>query len=163
MIGKKMEEALNGQLNAEYYSAYLYLSMAAYFESVNLPGFAHWMTVQAKEETGHAMKIYRHIVDRDGRVTLTAIEAPPKQWQSPLDAFNDTLKHERKVTGLIHKLVDLAIAEKDHAASVFLNWFVSEQVEEEANASAIVEKLKMVKNASGPMMMLDRHLAERGD
>jgi len=161
MPNNKMMDALNKQINAELYSSYLYLAMAAYFESINLRGFAQWMSVQAKEEAGHAMKIYKYVIDRGGRVTLTEIAAPPKEWKSPLEAFSDVLKHERKVTGLINKLADQAANAKDHATSVFLNWFVSEQVEEEASAVEIVEKLKVVKDSAGSLLMLDHHLGKR--
>jgi ferritin len=161
MIGKKMLDALNEQINAELYSAYLYQAMAAQFAADNLKGFAHWMDVQAREEQDHARKIYEFLVDRGGRVTLKAIAAPPVEWKSALQMFEDSYAHEQKVTGLIHKLVDLARAENDHAAEVFLAWFVTEQVEEEANASEIVEKLKMVKEHAQGLLMLDAQLAAR--
>jgi ferritin len=161
MIGKKMLDALNEQINAELYSAYMYQAMAAYFEAGNLRGFAHWMQLQAKEEQGHAKKMYDFLVDRGGRVALKAIAAPPAEWKSALAVFEDTYAHEQKVTSLIHKLVDLAGAEKDHAATVFLAWFVTEQVEEEAHASEIVEKLKMIKEHPQGLLMLDAHLGAR--
>jgi len=142
MISKKIEKALNKQINAELYSAYLYLSMVAYFESVNLPGFANWMKVQTQEELMHAMKIYDFVNERGGRVVLKAIEAPPTEWDSPLDAFEATYKHEQKVTGLINNLVNLAIEEKDHATSSFLQWFVNEQVEEESSVGYGIRKRK---------------------
>ncbi|MGD9110679.1 MAG: ferritin, partial [Phycisphaerales bacterium] len=152
---------LNKQVNAELYSAYMYLSMSAYFSSANLPGFASWMKIQAQEETGHAMKIYDFIIERAGRATLKAIEAPPAQWKSPLDAFEATFKHEQKVTGLINNLVDLAIEEKDHATKGFLQWFVDEQVEEEASADAIVQQLKLIKEAPGALFMINNQLGQR--
>jgi ferritin len=161
MIGNKMLEALNEQINAELYSAYLYQAMAAQFEADNLKGFAHWMDVQAKEEQNHARKIYEFLVDRGGRVALKAIAAPPVEWKSPLQIFEESYAHEQKVTGLIHNLVDLARAEKDHAAEVFLAWFVTEQVEEEANASEIVERLKLLKDHAQGLFMLDAHLGKR--
>ena len=161
MIGKKLEEAFNKQINAETYSAYLYWSMAAYFDSVDLPGFANWMRVQGQEEMAHAAKFYDSIRDRGGRVKLTAIEAPKTEWSSPLEAFKDAYKHEQKVTGLMNNLVDLAGQEKDHAASNFLQWFVAEQVEEEANADQIVKKLERIGNGPGPLLMLDRDLGDR--
>jgi ferritin len=161
MIGKKMLDALNEQINAELYSAYLYQAMAAQFEADNLKGFAHWMDVQAKEEQNHARKIYEFLVDRGGRVALKAIAAPPVEWKSPLQIFEESYAHEQKVTGLIHNLVDLARAEKDHAAEVFLAWFVTEQVEEEANASEIVERLKLLKDHAQGLFMLDAHLGKR--
>jgi ferritin len=161
MISQKMRDALNKQVNAELYSAYMYLSMSAYFSSANLPGFASWMKIQAQEETGHAMKIYDFIIERAGRATLKAIEAPPAQWKSPLDAFEATFKHEQKVTGLINNLVDLAIEEKDHATKGFLQWFVDEQVEEEASADAIVQQLKLIKEAPGALFMINNQLGQR--
>ncbi len=161
MIGKKMLDALNEQINAELYSAYMYQAMAAQFEADNLRGFAHWMEVQAREEQNHARKIYEFLVDRGGRVVLKAIGAPPAEWKSALAVFEDSYAHEQKVTGLIHRLVDLARAEGDHAAEVFLAWFVTEQVEEEANASQIVEKLRMIKEQPQGLLMLDAQLAGR--
>jgi ferritin len=161
MIGKKMENALNEQTNAEFYSAYLYLSMEAFFQSVNLPGFANWMRAQTQEELTHAMKIYDYVNERGGRVTLKQIAAPPTEWDSPLGAFEAVSKHEQKVTGLINDLVNLAIAEKDHAANMFLQWFVNEQVEEEKNAEEIVQKLKLMADAPGALYMLDNEMAQR--
>ena len=161
MIGKKMQDALNEQVNAELYSAYLYLSMVAYFESVNLPGFATWMRVQTQEEVVHAMKIYDYVNERGGRVILKPIDGPPAEWKSPLDAFEAAYKHEQKVTGLINGLVNLAIEEKDHAANMFLQWFVSEQVEEENSADTIVQKLKLMADAPGGMYMLDKEMGQR--
>ena len=160
MLSPKLQEALNAQLNAEYYSSYLYLSMAAYFDDANLPGFANWMKVQSREELGHAMKFYDHIADRRGRVALRAIEAPPTQWKSPLAAFEDALKHEQKVTGLINDLVKLAASEGDSAADVFLQWFVAEQVEEEKSADEMVQKLKLVGD-SAQILMLDQAAGQR--
>ncbi|MFC1486001.1 ferritin [Candidatus Latescibacterota bacterium] len=161
MLKKKMERELNAQVNAELYSAYLYLSMESYFQSQNLRGFANWIRVQAQEEVSHAMKIYDYIIERGGRVTLTAIEGPKGEWKSPLEALTDTLAHEQKVTGLINGLVDLAIAEKDHATGSFLKWFVDEQVEEEANADGLVEQLKLVGKAPGGLFMVDQELGKR--
>jgi ferritin len=161
MIGKKMEKALNDQINAELYSAYLYLAMAAYFESGNLPGFAAWMRAQTQEETMHAMKIYDFINERGGRVTLKAIDEPQKQWKGALAAFEAAYKHEQLVTGRINKLVDLAIQEKDHATNAFLQWFVNEQVEEETSVDSIVQNLKMAEKAPGAMFMMDRELGQR--
>jgi len=161
MISKKMEKALNEQVNAELYSAYLYLSMEAYFKSMNLNGFANWMRVQTQEEVAHAMKIYGFIDERGGRITLKAIEGPQTEWDSPLAVFKDIYKHEQKVTSLINDLVNLAIEEKDHATNTFLQWFVNEQVEEEASADQVVQQLKMMEKAPGGMFMLDRELAQR--
>ena len=161
MIGKKMEEALNEQVNAEMYSAYLYLSMESYFKSLNLNGFANWMRVQTQEEMTHAMKMYDFVIERGGRVLLKAIQGPPIQWKSPLAAFEAVSDHEQKVTGLINELVDLAINERDHATNSFLQWFVNEQVEEEASADELVKQLKLMENAPGGMFMLDRELGQR--
>ncbi len=158
----KIEKALNEQLNAELYSAYLYLSMSTYFESLNFSGFANWMRVQAKEETGHAMKFYSYIFERDGQATLTAIDAPPRSWKSPLDAFENAYQHEVKVSGLIHDLVHLARAEKDIPTENFLQWFVKEQVEEESSTLGVVQKLKLIEDSANGLFMLDSHLGQRG-
>ena len=161
MINEKMAQALNKQINAELYSAYLYFSMAAHFESVNLPGFAHWMRIQTQEELMHAMKIYDFVNERGGRVILKAIEQPPVEWKSPLAVFEATCKHEQKVTGLINELVNLAIEEKDHATNAFLQWFINEQVEEEKSASDIVGKLKLIEANPEGMYMLDKEMGQR--
>ena len=161
MINKKVEDALNGQLNAEYYSSYLYLSMAAYFESIDLPGFANWMRIQTQEEMFHALKFYDYIIERGGRVILRAIEAPPSEWKSPWDVFEATLKHEQKVPGLINDLVFLARDERDNAAEIYLQWFVNEQVEEEDNVNKILGQLKLIKDSPQAMFMLDKELAQR--
>jgi len=161
MIGKKMQDAFNEQINAELYSAYLYLSMVAYFESINLPGFATWMRVQTQEEVMHAMKIYDYVNERGGRVILKSIGEPQTEWESPLAAFEAAYQHEQKVTGLINELVNLAIREKDHAANMFLQWFVNEQVEEESNADAIVQKIRLMADAPGGMYMLDNEIGQR--
>ena len=161
MISKKVEEALNGQINAELYSAYLYLSMESYFRSLNLSGFAKWMRAQTQEEMMHAMKIYNFINARGGRVTLKAVEGPPTKWESPLAVFEAVYAHEQKVTGLINELVDLAIKEKDHATNTFLQWFVNEQVEEEDSADQVVQKLKMIKNDPDGLSLVDRELGQR--
>lgn len=161
MISKKMEDALNAQVNAELYSAYLYLSMESYFQSLNLNGFANWMRVQTQEEVSHAMKIYDFINERSGRALLKGIDGPPTEWNSPLAVFKAAYAHEQNVTGLINGLVDLAIKEKDHATNSFLQWFVNEQVEEEASADEIVQQLKMMEKAPGGMFMLDRELGQR--
>ena len=161
MISKRMEKALNEQVNAALYSAYLYLSMEAYFKSLNLNGFANWMRVQTQEEVAHGMKIYGFIDERGGRITLKAIDGPQTKWDSPLAVFKEIFKHEQKVTSLINNLVNLAIEEKDHATNTFLQWFVNEQVEEEASADQVVQQLKMMEKAPGGMFMLDRELAQR--
>jgi len=161
MLSEKMQQALNGQLNAEFYSAYLYLSMHAYFKSINLDGFANWMYYQAQEELTHGMKFYDFINQRGGRVELQQISAPETRWESPLAVFEATLQHERKVTGLINELVELALSEHDHATNIFLQWFVSEQVEEEENVGGVLEQLRLMGEAKGGLFMIDRELAKR--
>ena len=161
MISKKVTDAFNGQINAETYSAYLYWSMSAALERMNLPGFASWMRVQAQEEMTHAMKFYDHIIERDGAVVLTAIDAPPTEWASVKAVFEDGLGHEKKVTGMINGLMDLTIAEKDHAGSMFLKWFVTEQVEEEATAMEVLGKLEIAGDTAGGLYMLDKEMAGR--
>jgi ferritin len=161
MLKNTIQDALNAQMNAEIYSAYLYLSMSAYFESLNLKGFANWMRVQAQEEMMHAMKFYGYIAERGGRVKTAAIEAPPTDWDSPLAVFTHTLKHEQKVTALIHGLVDLAAGEKDHATANFLQWFVGEQVEEEASADGIVQQVKLAGESPHGLLMLDKEYGQR--
>lgn len=161
MMNEKIQDAFNKQINAELYSSYLYLSMSAYFMSISLAGFANWMRVQAQEELVHAMKFYNFINGRGGKVVLTAIDAPPTAWDSPLHVFEDAYRHEQKVTGLINGLVDLAIQEREHSANAFLQWFVTEQVEEEASADAVVQQLKLAGDAGGGIFMIDRELAGR--
>ncbi len=161
MLNDKIEEALNAQFNAELYSSYLYLSMAAYYHSANLAGFAHWMRIQAQEELFHAMKFYDFINERGGRVTLKPIEGPPTDWESPNAPLEHTYQHEIKVTGLINELVNLAVEEKDHATNNFLQWFVKEQVEEEASASGALQKLKLSGDAGNGLFMLDNELGSR--
>jgi ferritin len=161
MLSDKMQQALNEQLRAEMYSSNLYLAMAAYFDAQTLEGFAHWLKVQAKEEMGHAMKFYGHIKDRLGRVSIGAMDEPPGEWDSPLAAFETVYEHECKVSAMIRALLDLAGKEKDPAAAAFLQWFITEQVEEEAQADAIVQKLKMIGKAAAPLLMYDAVLGKR--
>jgi len=160
-IGETMQDALNKQVNAELYSAYLYLAMAADLETKSFPGFASWMRVQAQEETAHAMKFFKYVCERGGTVTLEAIGKPPAKWDTPLAVFEAVYAHEQKVTALISKLVDLATGETDHATQNMLQWFVAEQVEEEATAEAILQQLRMVAGAPAALVMLDRQLATR--
>ena len=162
-IGEKMTRALNEQVRAELYSSYLYLAMSAHLSAANLPGFANWMRVQAQEELMHGMKIYDFVIERGGRAELLAIDEPQFEWASPLEVAKAVYDHEKKVTGLINGLVNLATEVKDHATFNMLQWFVKEQVEEEANASEIVEKVKMVsgERGIGVLFMLDRDLGER--
>ncbi|KQC14787.1 MAG: ferritin [Desulfuromonas sp. SDB] len=163
MIPKQMLDAINEQINAELYSAYMYLSMASYFEEKNFQGFAHWMEVQAHEEVEHAMKFYKYVNDRGERVILKPIEGPPTEWESPLAAFQAAYQHEQKVTSLINNLVKISRELDDYATEAMLDWFVTEQVEEEANASEIVEKLSMIRDNSNGMLMMDRTLGQRGE
>lgn len=161
MLSEKMQDALNAQMNRELYSSYLYLSMAAWCETQDLPGFANWLFIQAKEELLHVEKFYRYIIERDGTVQLRPIDGPRTAWDAPVSVFEETLEHERLVTRHIHELVDLAAGERDHATLNFLQWFVSEQVEEEASAKAVLQKVRLVGAAPGGLFMVDRELAQR--
>ncbi|MDD5758734.1 MAG: ferritin [Desulfobulbaceae bacterium] len=161
MMSQKMQDALNAQINAEWYSAYLYLAMNSYFTSVNLVGMATWMRVQTQEEMFHGSKMYDFVNERGGRAILHAIDQPPASWDSPLAVFENALAHEEKVTSLINDLVDLSMKERDHATTIFLQWFVTEQVEEEANASGIVCKLKMIGQDASSLFALDQELGQR--
>ncbi len=161
MLNKKLETRINQQIHHELYSAYLYLSMAAYCEAENLPGFANWMRKQSEEEVEHAMKFFAFVNARGGRVILEAISQPPADFGTPLEVFEAVLAHEQKVTALIHELYALALAENDYATQVELHWFIEEQVEEEENAGAIVEQLRMVGDHKNVLLMLDRQLAGR--
>jgi ferritin len=161
MLSNKMEAAINQQINAEMYSSYLYLSMATYFESISLGGFSNWMRQQAQEEMFHAMKMFDFICERGSRVILKAIDEPPSEWSSVLDVLENVLAHEQKVTGLINDLVNLALDERDHATNIFLQWFVSEQVEEEDTAGGLVDKLKRIGDDANGLFMLDTELANR--
>jgi ferritin len=156
MMNKKLQDALNAQLNAESYSAHLYMSMSAYFQSVNLKGMAHWMRLQAAEETAHELKFFDYILSRGGKVALGQIGAPPTDWESPLAVFEAAYEHETQVSAKINKLVDLALAESDHASNAFLQWFVTEQVEEEESVLEIVDQLKLIADDRGALFMLDR-------
>ena len=161
MLKPSVEKALNEQINAEIYSSYLYLSMSSYFETVNLAGAASWFRVQAQEELSHAMKFFDFVGERGGRVTLAAIEGPPTEWEAPLAVFENAYEHEQHVTALIDGLVELALKESDHATNNFLQWFVGEQVEEEASADAVVQQLKLVGGDGGGLFMVDRELGTR--
>lgn len=161
MISEKMQKALNEQINAELYSSYLYLSMAAYLESENWSGMAKWMSIQSSEEYSHAIKIFEYINEVDGRVILEAIEKPEFEWKSPLNVFEEALKHEKYITDRINKLVDLAIQEKDYATNLFLNYFVNEQVEEVATANQIVNKFNLIGDNKTSLFLLDRELGMR--
>jgi ferritin len=157
-----MQDAINEQIQKEYHSSYLYLAMAAYCEASNLPGSAIWMRVQSREELTHAMKLFEHMVDRGGRVTLQAIPQPAAEYKSALDVFEKVLAHEQLVTASIHKLYALAVKENDYPGQIMLQWFVTEQVEEEKNAGQVVEQLKAVGESRTSLMLLDRHLGKRG-
>lgn len=161
MLKDKVEKALNAQMNFELSSSYLYLSMAAYFESENFNGFAQWMKVQSGEEYRHAMKIYAYINQRNGRVNLMKIDAPKSEWKDATEIFSETLTHEQKVTAAIDKLVELSETEKDHATNAFLQWYVTEQVEEEATATNILNKIKLVGDNRNGLFFLDRELGMR--
>jgi len=161
MYSKRVMELMNEQIKHELYSAYLYLSMSAYFEGESLPGFAHWMRVQAAEEQEHAMKFYDFIYERGGRVLLQAIDQPPAEFESLREVFKQTLEHEKKVTGLIEAIYAAAVEDKDYASQTFLNWFIDEQVEEEKNATDLLETLRMVGDKGSALIMFDRELGHR--
>ncbi len=161
MIDKRMEDAINKQINEELYSAYLYLSMSAWFESIGLKGFANWMMVQFKEEMDHAMKFYNYLNSQGATVKLMAIQEPPHEWESPLHAFEETLKHEQHITKCINELVDLAEELKDRATYNMLQWFINEQVEEEENDREIIDMLKMVEGSKHGIFMIDKELGQR--
>jgi ferritin len=158
---KKLVDAINEQIKNELYSSYLYLAMAAWAEAQNLAGFAHWLKVQSKEETGHGMKLYEFLIDRGAKVVLQAIAQPPLDFASAQDIFEKTLEHEKKVTAMINGLHDLALSVKDKPAEIALQWFITEQVEEEKNATTILEKLKMIKDSKGGLLYLDKELKKR--
>ncbi|MCE5267428.1 MAG: ferritin [Planctomycetaceae bacterium] len=161
MISPRLQDALNKQINAELSSSYLYLAMAAWFEAEDLKGMAHWMRVQAKEENGHAERIFDFINDCNGRVSLTAIEAPKAEWKSPWEAFEEAYGHEQKISAMINELMNLAGAEKSGATHDFLEWFVREQVEEESQVQLIVSKLKLVGDNGVGVYLVDQELAKR--
>ncbi len=161
MISKKMNAALNNQVNAEMFSSNLYLSMSAWFSERSLTGFANWMRVQVEEEQFHGMKIYDYILERGGSVSLGSIDKPESNWGSPLKVIKDVAKHEAKVTALVNDLVDVALEERDHAANIFLQWFVEEQVEEEASVGEVLDKMKMIGDDSAGMFAMDMELGKR--
>jgi ferritin len=163
MLSKGVQDAINAQIHHEFHSAYLYLSMSAYMENANFKGFAHWMRVQAKEEVNHAMKLFDYVNDRNGRVTLRTLEQPPENFASVVATFEQALEHERKVTQMIHDLYGLAARENDYATQMALQWFITEQVEEEANATAVVDRLKIAGSDGAALLLLDRELGARTD
>lgn len=161
MFNTKVEEALNNQLNFEFFSSYLYLSMSAYYSSIGLNGFANWVRIQAQEELVHAMRFYDFINERGGKVVLSQVNQPKTQWNSALDAFSEVLAHEQFITKSIHDLMNLCIEEKDHATNILLQWFISEQVEEEATAQETLNKLKLTDGKGSGLFMLDTELGQR--
>ena len=161
MLSKKVEKALNDQLNMEYSSAYVYQAMAAYFSDINFSGFAAWMDNQAEEERTHARKIYDYILERGGKVALAEIRAPKSQYKSALEAFEDSLKHEKAVTKSIEKLYVLAKDEKDFGTEVFLQWFITEQIEEESTVESIIDKFKMLEGTNTALYLLNNELGSR--
>lgn len=161
MLSETLQNAMNEQIKNELYSAYLYLAMSAHFESASLPGFARWTRMQSNEEEDHALKFYDYILDRGGQVELRAIEAPPKSYGTPLEIFQAVLEHERKVTGMINRLYEMAVKENDYPSQVMLHWFINEQVEEEKNAGQVVDQLKMMEDRMGGLINLDRHIGKR--
>jgi ferritin len=162
MVTNAMQKAINEQINKEFYSSYLYLSMAAYFENKNLPGFAKWMQVQAGEEREHGMKFFEHLVDRGGKVELAPIAGPATEWKTNMEVFQQVQEHEAAVTASINALYELALKEKDYPAQVLLQWFITEQVEEEKNAADIVQTLELIDAKGTAVLMLDHELGHRG-
>ncbi len=161
MLKKVMQDALNKQITKEMYSSNLYLAMAAYYHSINLNGFANWMRVQAQEEMGHALKIFDYVLDRGGMVQIGEVASVPSEWESPLNGFEEALKHEEMISESINQLADLAVSESDHATNVMLQWFITEQVEEESTVSEIVDRLKLAGDSKGGLFMLDNELKGR--
>ncbi len=161
MLSQGIQEAINDQIHHEFHSAYVYLSMSAYLEAANFTGFAKWMRAQATEEVNHAMRLFDYVNDRNGRVTLKALDQPPANFKSVLDVFENALQHEMKVTALIHSLYEAAKKDNDYATQVALQWFINEQVEEEATASKVVDRLKIAGNDGAALLMLDNELGSR--
>jgi len=161
MIGQKMTDAINAQINAEIYSAYLYQAMSAQMAHDGLGGIANWLALQCQEELTHAQRFYNYLVSQSARVALKAIDEPPAEFDGPLAIFEAVLEHEKKVTSLIHALADLAVDEKDHATQIMLQWFVTEQVEEEEHAAEILDKLRIAGDQGGGLFMIDKELGAR--
>jgi ferritin len=161
LLSKNIEKAINQQMNQELLSSYVYLSMSAYFDGLNLEGFAHWMRLQAQEELGHSIRLFDYVLEREGNVELAAVAAPAAEWNTPLSACQQALKHEQDNTTQINGLMNLAFEENDHATRVFLQWFVEEQVEEEASATRLLEKVKMIEGDNGALFILDQELGKR--
>lgn len=160
-MNSKVEQALNEQIHAEFFSFYLYLSVSSYFTAQHLDGFAHWMRIQAQEELAHAMKLFDHVNERGGAVNLLALDAPQVSWESPSTAVEAVLKHEQHISARINKIVDLATSENDHATTVMMHWYVNEQVEEEATADTLFHQVKMVESSPHGLLMIDRELSGR--
>ena len=161
MLSDRLQDAINRQINNELYSAHLYLSMSAYFESLDLNGFAHWMKMQFEEETAHALKLFDYVNDRDGRVVLHAIEQPQIEFESAHSVMRRALEHERLITSMINDLYALAISERDYPTHVLLEWFVSEQVEEEKVLNEIVTHMDLIGNDGTGLLIMDQRLASR--
>jgi ferritin len=161
MIGQRMQEAMNEQIMHETGSAYLYFSMAAYFHAKGVDGMAQWMKAQAQEEFGHALRFFNHINDRGGRIELLGIDKPQKEWDSPLAAFKAALEHEKFITGKIDELVKIAREENDNAAEIALQWFVTEQIEEEDSVSKVIDMLELIGESGHGLLMADRELGQR--
>jgi len=161
MLSKKMTTALNSQITAELYSSYLYLAMSAWLSAEGLPGAAKWMAVQLREEASHAQKLFSHVLDRGGKVALNPIEAPAAKWKTALEVFEAAWAHEQKVTALLNSLMNLARAENDHASELFLGWFITEQVEEEAKAQGVAQKFKLAAGQGAAIFLIDRELGTR--
>jgi len=157
----KMTDAFNEQIKNEFYSAYMYLAMSAYFSDLGLPGFANWLRIQAKEEVTHATKMYDYVLTRGEKVILKTIDAPPATWESPLAVMEAGLEHEKFVTRCLNELTDLAVQEKDHASQIFLSWYITEQVEEEQSFGDIVSALRLIKGEGQGLLMMDRELGAR--
>jgi ferritin len=162
MLSPKMQDAFNGQITKEFYASHLYLAMSAHFDALNLKGFAHWMRLQSEEEREHALKLFDFILDRGGSVELGAVEQPPGEFGSPIEIFQASLAHERRVTAWINELYTHAAAENDYASQVFLQWFIDEQVEEEANASEMIDRLNLAGDNKAALFMLDTEMKSRG-
>ena len=163
MIRKSIQDAINDQINKELYSSYLYLAMSTYYAESNLSGFASWMKVQNSGRSAHAMKFYGYVIERNGHVELETIEKPHAKFKSPADVFKQVLEHEQKVTGMINKLYELAVKEKDYPTQIMLEWFITEQLEEEKNAGDVLEQLKMIGDSPVSLIMMDRQLAARAN
>jgi len=161
LLSEKLQDAINEQINAEYHSGYLYLAMAAYLETLNLAGGSHWMRLQAQEEVLHGMKLFDYLLERGGQIKLTEVAAPPDTWNSPLTAFEEALKHEQYMTQRINGLAKLALDENDFATNNVMQWYVTEQVEEESNVDGIVQQLKLVGENGPGIFMIDRELLQR--